>query len=56
VGRPGHARRLGTLVGVDAGVQALAVLSAPVPGLTDGQGRAAKASTRSSWKTSTWPA
>jgi hypothetical protein len=48
--------RLGALVGVDAGVRALAVLSAPVPGLADGQGRAAKASTRSLWKTSTWPA
>jgi putative transposase len=41
VGRPAHARRLGAVVGVDAGVRALAVLSAPVPGLTDEQGRVA---------------
>jgi hypothetical protein len=39
VGRPGHVGRAGAVVGVDAGVRALAVLSRPVPGLTDAEGK-----------------
>jgi len=36
-GRPGHVGRVGVVVGVDAGVQSMAVLSTPMPGLTDGK-------------------
>jgi len=39
LGRPGHVGRAGAVVGVDAGVRALAVLSRPVPGLTDAEGK-----------------
>ncbi|HEX6683583.1 MAG TPA: IS607 family element RNA-guided endonuclease TnpB [Candidatus Limnocylindrales bacterium] len=40
-GRPGQAGRLGEVIGVDAGVTSLAVLSRPVPGLSDDDGKIA---------------
>lgn len=41
IGRPAHVRHVGAVIGVDAGVNSLAVLSQPVTGLSDPDGKIA---------------